>query len=58
MLRKIKMQATNQEKISPRHMPNKEIVSRIYKECSQYNNMIISLQIDKKYLNPYFIKKK
>ena len=52
------MQATNQEKISPRHMPNKEIVSRIYKECSQYNNMIISLQIDKKYLNPYFIKKK
>lgn len=52
------MQATNQEKISPRHMPNKEIVSRIYKECSQYNNMTISLQIDKKYLNPYFIKKK
>lgn len=44
------MQATNQEKISPKHMPNKE--------CSQYNNMIILLKINKKYLNQYFIKKK
>ena len=47
MLKKIKIQATNQEKVSPRHMPNKELVSRIYKECSQYNNMIISLKLIK-----------
>lgn len=39
---KVKIDATNREK----HMINKELISRIYKECSQINNKRTKIQLE------------